>query len=67
MDSLFDVRSDQTGKEVIKAQKASSITDHRIFLKDHVQNSKPLVLVSECMDVALKWTNEYLHVQLKMD
>ena len=60
MDSLFDVRSDQTGKEVIKAQKALSITDHRIFLKDHVQNSIPLVLVSECMDVALKWTNEYL-------
>ena len=60
MDSLFNVRSEQTGKEFIQTQKAFSITDHRIFLKEYVQNSKPLVLESECTDVASKWTNEYL-------
>ena len=60
MDSLFNVRSEQTGKEFIQTQKAFSITDHRIFLMEHVQHSKPLVLESECTDVASKWTNDYL-------
>ena len=60
MDLLFDVRSEEKAEELVKRWNAPSIRDYNVFLEDHVNKSKPLLLKDGCAEVATRWTNEYL-------
>lgn len=60
MESLFNLRSNSTGEVCLETCDAASTTDPTFFVKQHVQKCEPLLLKGECLDVALKWTNEYL-------
>ena len=60
MDLLFNLRSDEKTKKFIKRQDAHSIKDYNVFLEEHMNQSKPLILTNGCGEVAKRWTNEYL-------